>query len=661
VTTATATRRLAAIFAADVVGYSRLMGADEEGTHERFKAHLHEVVDPKIREHHGRIVKTTGDGVLAEFASVVDAVRCAAEIQGAMAERDLDLAPERRLRFRVGVNLGDVIADSGDIYGDGVNIAARLEGLAAPGSICVSGTVRDHIGERLPYAFEDMGEQNVKNIARPVRVYALRPEGVAATPARRLPTRRNRTIIGTAAAAALIVICIGWWFWPTETLFSRAGKPADQATASAPSMPTAPAASVLRPAVAPRLSIVVLPFTNLSSDPDQQYFADGVTEDLTTDLSRIPHMFVISRNTAFTFRNKPVDTKQIGHDLGVRYVLEGSVQRSGNRLRVTAQLIDAETDAHLWAERFDRDTGDLFILQNEITSRIANALNLQLIAVEAARPTEHPDALDYILRGRAALLKPESRDSFAEAISLFEHALSLDPQSVEAQTMLAGSLANRVLTGLTAPANTGLATSGTADLVHADELISRALAASPRYALAHHVKGQVLRAQNRWGEAIPEYETALASNPNFVVALNGLAQCKLYGGSIEEVIPLEEQAIRRSPHDPQIGTWYGSIGMVHLLQSRTEEAIGWLEKARSAAPAKPFNHLPLAAAYGLSGDVDRAATELAEARRLRGKGSFSSIARMKAGGLWGSLSPKIRTLFEATYVAGLRKAGIPEE
>jgi adenylate cyclase len=227
--------------------------------------------------------------------------------------------------------------------------------------------------------------------------------------------------------------------------------------------------------------------------------------------------------------------------------------------------------------------------------------------------------------------------------------------------MLAGSLANRVLTGLTALANTGLATSGSADLVRADELISRALVVSPRYGLAHHVKGQVLRAQNRWGEAIPEYETALASNPNFVVALNGLAQCKLYSGSIEEVIPLEEQAIRRSPHDPQIGTWYGSIGMVHLLQSRTGEAIGWLEKARSAAPAKPFNHLPLAAAYALSGDVDRAATELAEARRLRGKGSFSSIARMKAGGFWGSLSPKTRNLFEATYLAGLRKAGMPEE
>src|ERR1700757_3401816 len=295
-TTAAATRRLAAIFAADVVGYSRLMGADEEGTHERFKSHLRDVVDPKIREHHGRIVKTTGDGVLVEFASVVDAVRCAGEIQRAMADRDLDLTEERRLRFRIGVNLGDVIADSGDIYGDGVNIAVRLEGLAAPGSICISGTVRDHIGERLPYAFEDMGEQNVKNIAQPVRAYALRPERVASLQARRLPARLNRTIIGTAAAAALIVVCLSWWFWPAETLFSRAGTSADQAAASATPMPTAPAAALIsQPLVAPRLSILVLPFTNLSNDPDQQYFADGITEDLTTDLSRISGMFVISQ------------------------------------------------------------------------------------------------------------------------------------------------------------------------------------------------------------------------------------------------------------------------------------------------------------------------------------------------------------------------------
>jgi adenylate cyclase len=275
--TTTATRRLAAILAADVVGYSRLMGADEEGTHERLKAHLRELVDPKIREHHGRIVKTTGDGVLAEFASVVDAVRCAGEIQHAMADRDLDLAEERRLRFRIGINLGDVIADGGDIYGDGVNIAVRLEGLASPGGVCISGTVRDHIGHRLPYAFADMGDQSVKNIARPVRVYAWHPEGITGLP--------MASVSSTASTSPSVA--------------------------------------------APRLSIVVLPFANLSDDREQQYFADGITEDLTSDLSRLANMFVISRNTAFTYRNKPIDTKQIGRELGVRYVLEGSVRRVG--------------------------------------------------------------------------------------------------------------------------------------------------------------------------------------------------------------------------------------------------------------------------------------------------------------------------------------------
>jgi adenylate cyclase len=489
-TTTIATRRLAAILAADVVGYSRLMGADEEGTHERLKAHLREVVDPKIREHHGRIVKTTGDGVLAEFASVVDAVRCAGEIQRAMADQDLDLAEERRLRFRIGVNLGDVIADGGDIYGDGVNIVARLEGLAAPGGICVSGTVRDHIGDRLPYVFEDMGEQSVKNIARPVRVYALRPEGTASLP--------------TASGSST--------------------------TSRSP------------PVAAPRLSIVVLPFTSLSDDREQQYFADGITEDLTTDLSRLENMFVISRNTAFTYRNKPIDTRQIGRELGVRYVLEGSVRRSGNQLRVSAQLIDAATDAHLWTERFDRDTGDLFALQNEITSRLANALGVELIAAEAVWPTEHPDALDYILRGRSVLLKPRTRDTYREAICLFEHALALDPQSVEAQSRLAGILVTRVLELTT--------DSAAAELARAEGLVDRALAASPRYAFAHFAKGRVLRAQKRWEEAIPEYEAALALDHNMVVALHELGWGKICAGSIEEVIPLLEQAIRLSPRDP---------------------------------------------------------------------------------------------------------------
>jgi TolB-like protein len=446
--------------------------------------------------------------------------------------------------------------------------------------------VRDQIRDKLPYPFEDMGEQSVKNIARPVRVYAWRPEGAVGLPKSSVPiavpTRRHRSIfapISAAIAGVIVLAVVTWWFWP-------ATRPS-----STPLAAVAPAATSIGPLVAPRLSIVVLPFANLGNDPEPQYFVDGITEDVTTDLSRIEHMFVISRNTAFTYRSKAVDTKQIGRELGVRYVLEGSVRRSGNHIRVNAQLIDAKTDAHLWAERFDHDTGDLLALQNEITSRLARTLNLELIAAEAAQPIEHPDAFDYILRGRAALLKPASRDSYAEAIRLFEHALSLDPDSVESQISLAGSLAGRVLIGFS--------DSRAADLARADELIGRALAGSPRYALAHYVKGQVLRAQNRWKEAIPEYEMALASNPNFAAALNGLGWSKLFAGSIDEVIPPVEQAIRLNPRDPNIDPYYNLIGTVHLLQSRPDEAIVWLEKARSAAPSKPLNHLPLAAAYAL--------------------------------------------------------------
>jgi TolB-like protein/Flp pilus assembly protein TadD len=403
----------------------------------------------------------------------------------------------------------------------------------------------------------------------------------------------------------------------------------------------------------PRLSIVVLPFTNLSDDREQQYFADGITEDLTTDLSRLENMFVISGNTAFTYKNKPTDTRQIGRELGVRYVLEGSVRRSGSQVRVNAQLIDAATDAHLWAERFDHDTGDLFTLQNEITSRIASALGIELIAAEAARPTENPTALDYILRGRAARLKPNSPDVYAEAISLFQHALALDSQSVEAQTRLAGSLVSRVMNGLAA--------STEEDLVRGEELVGQALAASPRYASAHLVKGEVLRAQGRYEEALPEYETALALNRNLVVALAGLAWCKLYTGSIEEVIPLAERAIHLGPREPWIGHCYYLIGTVHLLQSRTDEAIVWFEKARGAMPTVPFHRSRLASAYALRGETERAVAELAEARRLDGGDLFSSVARLRAfPGAWSGV-PKIRALYDATYFAGLRKAGMPEE
>jgi TolB-like protein/Flp pilus assembly protein TadD len=411
------------------------------------------------------------------------------------------------------------------------------------------------------------------------------------------------------------------------------------------------AAAVSEVGLRPHLSIVVLPFTNLTNDPDQEYFADSISDDLTTDLSRISGSFVIARSTAFTYKGKPVDAKQAGSELGVRYVLEGSVRRSGNRVRVNAQLIDADTDAHLWAARFDHGAEDLFALQDEITSRVAIELNLELIGAESARASDHPAALDYILRGRAALSKSASRESYGEAIGFFERALALDPRSADVQSWLAVALEGRVIDFMTDAA--------AADIARADGLIARALAASPRLPLAHFAKAQLLRSRGQPGQAILEYETALASNRNWVYAMFALGQCKFLTGSIEEAVPLVERAIRLSPRDPALVNWYIWIGRVHMLQSHTDEAIVWLERARSINPGFETVHASLAAAYGLKGEIARAAAELAETRRLNVDGRYSSIARLRAARFWGV--PKIRTLYEAIYFAGLRKAGIPEE
>jgi adenylate cyclase len=605
-------RRLAAILAADVAGYSRLMGSDEEGTHERLKAHLGELVDPKIKEHRGRIVKNTGDGFLAEFASVVDAVRCAVEVQRAMADRNAATPPEKRIEFRVGINLGDVIAEGEDIFGDGVNVAARLEALAEPGGICVSRVVRDQVRDRVSFAFEDLGEQQVKNIARPVRVYALHPGALANPTATRAP----------------------------------------------------PATSISQPLVAPRLSIVVLPFTNLSTDPEQQYFADGITEDLTTDLSRIADMFVIARNTAFTYKGKSTDAKQVGRELSVRYLLEGSVRRSGQQVRVNAQLVDAETGAHLWAERLDRDMGDLLRLQDEITGQIARALQFELTIADAGRLTKHPDVLDYILRGRAAWWKSTYGTNYAEALELFERALALDPGAVEAQIWSALMLIGRVhdfaagFFHYDAP---------DVDLQRADGLVAQALAVSPNSAWAHYARGQVLRAQSRFGDAAIEYETAIAFDRNLANAYAWLGLCKLAIGSVDEVIPLVEYAIRLSPHDRKLASWYWQIGAVHLLKARADEAVRWFEKARSAHAGLHFIHASLAAGYALKGETERASVALGEARKLSDR--YSSIACLRAAPgrhrappvtLW-LAAPKLRALAETTYFAGLRKAGVPEE
>ena len=373
------TRKLAAILVSDVVGYSRLTGADEDRTLARLRALRSDLIDPTISVHHGRIVKRTGDGSVIEFRSVVDAVRCAIEVQHAMVERNAGIALDKRIEFRIGIHIGDVVEEAdGDLMGDGVNIAARLEGIAASGAICLSEQAYWQVKGRLDLAVSDLGPTQLKNIAEPIRVYSL---GVG-HPAQARPA------------------------------------PGPAAEKSAP----------------PRLSIVVLPFANLGGGPEQEYFVDGVTESLTTDLSRIRGAIVIGRNTAFTYKGKAVDLKQIGRELNVRYVMEGSVQRGGNRMRVNVQLIDAETGNHLWAERFDKPLADLFDMQDEIVARLAGALNAQLVAAEARRAEQalNPDSMDLYFQGMACLNRGPTPDNFAQARSFYDRALTADPDNVDA-------------------------------------------------------------------------------------------------------------------------------------------------------------------------------------------------------------------------------------
>jgi TolB-like protein/class 3 adenylate cyclase/Tfp pilus assembly protein PilF len=628
-------RKLAAIFAADVAEYSRLMGLDEVGTLRRLQAYR-VVLDRLIAAHRGRIFNTAGDSVVADFASAVDAVECAVAVQHAIEKENENCRVGEQMWFRIGVHLGDVIVDGSNLFGDGVNIAARLQALARPGGICLSGAVRDQIGPRLPVAFTALGEQRVKNIAEPVRAFRVGRVGDRDSRVPAVSRRRAAVRVGILAPLFLLLVAAAsatWWLWPGQRSEPR---------------PASAIASVPRPNTAPRLSIVVLPFANLSNDPQQEYFADGITEDLTTDVARIQGSMVIARNTAFTYKGKAVDAKQIGRELGVRYVLEGSVQRAGNQVRINAQLVDTETGAQIWGDRFDRDAADLFALQNEITARIARALQSQLAIAEARRPTDHPDALDYILRGRAVLTRPISKENSDEAVTLFETALALDPKSADAATWLAATLAFRVTDEMSDfPGE---------DLRRAEKLVAQALAASPNSALAHYVKGQVLFAQSRCAEAIPEYETAISLDRSRAPAYARLGWCKFLTGSVDQAIPYFEEAIHLSPHEPAIAPWYGRMGVIYLLQSHTNEAISWLEKANSENAGLAFVHAYLAAGYALKGETERARSELAEAQGL--SKLYSSLARVQQYTWYDN--PQIRALAEATYFPGLRRAGIPE-
>jgi adenylate cyclase len=628
-----ATRRLAAILAADVAGYSRLMGADEEGTLRRLQAHRRELIDPKIAEHRGRLVKTTGAGLLVEFASVVDAVRCAVEVQRGMIEREAEAPAEQALRFRVGINLGDIISDQGDIFGDGVNVAARLEALAEPGGACISGTVRDHVGDRLPYAFTDMGEQNVKNIARAVRVFAIEPAAIAATslvPPRPPPRFAMRRI--TALAMVLLVLLTGagiaaWRIWPPGI---HEAKPVS------------------------RLSIVVLPLASLSNDPDQEYFADAVTDDLTTDLSRIANSFVISRTTAFTYKGKSADVKQIGRELGVRYVLEGSVRRLGEQVQVNVQLIDAETGAHVWADRFDTDRTNLAKAQREITGRLARTLHLGLLeAADRVIEQEKPvnlDARDLLMRGWAGWYKPETAAQLDEAQRFFEQALTLDPQSSEARIGSASILVERL--------NVGMSKSRKEDMAHAEQLLLEALEHAPNDARLHFAIGMLRRIQERFIEAKIELEKTIALDHNHGGGMLQLGFTLIVLGEPEVALPYFEKAIRLNPQHKNIAFFYFGLGSCNVFLDHLDEAIDFYRKARAANSRIYFIHFYLSAALALRGDIDEAKVALAEFRKL--KPELRSLADLHRS--WTNLSsPPFAALWAKTVDVGLLRAGFPAE
>jgi len=596
------TRRLAAILAADVAGYSRLMAADEEGTHERLQAHLRELVDPKIKEHRGRIVKSTGDGLLAEFSSVVDAVRCAVKTQRAMIDRNADTPEDKRIIFRIGVNLGDVIVEPEDIFGDGVNIAARLEALAEPGGICISRVVRDQVRDRLDYKFEDMGEQEVKNIARPVRVYALRREAIAGLPGPMTP----------------------------------------------------PSTSISQPAVPPRMSIVVLPFMNLSDDTEQQYFADGITEDLTTDLSRVPGSFVIARNTAFTYKGQPVDVKKVSRELGVRYVLEGSVRRVGDQVRVNLQLVDGQSGAHLWADRFDTDRANLAQAQDEITGRLARTLNLELVEASVRRSEQEraadPDARDLVMRGWALSNRMASAATREEARRAFERALDIDPESVDARIGLGEVL-------ISGEDMEGGSNSVHPNVTRAEQLLFEALERDPKRSRAHLVMGLIRRWQGRLSDSKIELEAAIALDPNQASGHRQLGVTLMFLGQPKAAIPQLEKSTRFSPHDPFIALNYNALGRCHLFMGHVDQAIDLLRKARATSPRYYFIHLNLAAALGLRGDLNEARAALAEGVKLRPE--LNSLARLRATVV--SNNVEYLRFREKTTEVGLRKAGMPEE
>ncbi|MFO1315283.1 MAG: adenylate/guanylate cyclase domain-containing protein [Burkholderiales bacterium] len=538
-------RRLAAIMAGDIAGYSRLMGADEEGTLRQLKGHRKELVDPKITEHRGRIVKTTGDGVLVEFGSAVDAVRCAVEIQRGMAERTAGMQADQRIQFRIGINVGDIISDDNDIFGDGVNVAARLQALAEPGGICVARTVHDQVCDKLSFGFEDMGDQAVKNIVRPVRAYRIEIEGGAPAPAR-----------------------------AREAVFRR-------------------------PAVA------VLPFDNLTRDPEQEYFADGLTEDIITALSHWKTFPVIARNSTFTYKGQPAKVQQVAKELGARYVIEGSVRKGGNQVRIAVQLIDADTGHHVWAERYDRRIDDIFEVQDEITERIACTIAPELERAERARSTTKPpgdlEAWDCYLRGMAALHE-FTKEGNARARAMFERAQQLDPGYSRNWTGFAYSHYRDAFLAFSDDREQSISASV--------EAAQKAIALDDGDALAHFVLSRGLQLAGRIEAALREARLAIELNPNDSGGHASLGALLVSTGAPDEGIAELQRALQLSPKDPRAHIFLGLQSASHFLAGRYVDAAAYAREALSRQSADPAARVLLAASLATAGNATDAKVAL---------------------------------------------------
>ena len=634
------TRKLAAILVSDVAGYSRLAGADEDRTLARLRTLRSDLIDPIISVHHGRVVKRTGDGSIIEFRSLVDAVRCAVEVQTAMIERNAGVPPEKRIEFRLGVHLGDVVEESdGDLMGDGVNIAARLEGIAKPGAICLSEDAYRQVKGRLDLKVSDLGLTQLKNIAEPIRVYSLQvgaqadakvatPSAPAQLSAASAP--RRRSVLALSALAIALLLAAGAAAWH----FVGANRSAPIA-----STPSAEAA---------HLSIVVLPFTNLSGDPTQDYFADGITENLTTDLSRLGGSFVVARNTAFAFKGKNVDARDIGKELGVRYVLEGSVQRDQNQVRVNAQLIDAKSGGHIWAERFDKPLANIFSMQDDIVASLASRLGAELMANEARRAerTPNPDSMDLYFQGMAWFNKGRNPADIARARDFFERALALDPDNFDA--VLGRACAD-------AQAATGYYLDEKAKrLASVEANLNRVLSQSPNNARAHYCLGRIEVQTKRGAEGIAESERALALNPNLASAHAVIGLAKLFDGHPEETESHELEALRVSPYDTEADVWVAYIALAKRYLGDYEGALSLYRRAKELNPNYPTGRFNMAATLVELGQLDEARAEVQAGLALN---PGFTLRRYRDGAQ--SDNPVFLKGRER-IIEDMRKAGVPE-